>query len=102
MTDEMIEDAALFERVQYWKEFQPEAKNLFPTESALRWFIRQHDPALVDLDVLLKLPRGNYIDPEPFRAAAINLMRQPSVNRQPSGDSDSRACSTKIRSGELP
>jgi hypothetical protein len=102
----MIEDAALFERVQYWKEFQPEAKNLFPTESALRWFIRQHEQALVDLDVLLKLPRGNYIDPEPFRAAAINLMRRSShetvgVNRQPSGDLDSRAC-PKLRSGELP
>ena len=76
MENENLADAALFERIRYWKEFRREAGHLFPTDGALRWFIRCHESALVSAGVLLKLPRGNYVDPVPFRAAAINLMRQ--------------------------
>ena len=68
-------DAAQFERVRHWKTFRAEARNLFPTDDALRWFMRQHEAALVTAGALLKLPRGNFIDPGPFKAMALNLMR---------------------------
>lgn len=73
--DTVFEDAELFSRVRYWKDYQRETANVFPTEHALRWFIRKHESELVEIGVLLKLPRGTYIDPMPFSAAAINLMR---------------------------
>lgn len=76
MKEEEVAEIGLFERIRYWKEFRREAAHLFPTDGALRWFIRCHEDALVAAGALLKLPRGNYIDPGPFRAAAINLMLQ--------------------------
>jgi hypothetical protein len=75
MNDQMLADAALFRRIRYWKEFREGVTHLFPTDGALRWFIRQNEETLVASGVLLKLPRGNYIDPEPFRAAAMRLMQ---------------------------
>lgn len=69
-------DAALFERVRHWTEFRASAAHLFPTDAALRWFIRTHTAQLIAAGALLKLPRGNYVDPVAFRAVAINLMRQ--------------------------
>ena len=75
MKQENLADVALFERIRYWKEFRREAGHLFPTDGALRWFIRCHESALVSAGALLKLRRGIYVDPGPFRAAAINLMR---------------------------
>jgi len=75
MTNQIAADAALFERVQFWRDFRSGAANLFPTDGALRWFIRSHEQALIASGVLLKLPKGTYVDPQPFRAAAINLMR---------------------------
>ena len=80
MSDQIVSDAALFERIRFWKEFRLQAEQIFPTDSSLRWFIRTHEQALVASGVLLKLPRGTYIDPEPFRAAAINLMRYRSIH----------------------
>jgi hypothetical protein len=87
--DTVFEDAELFSRVRYWKDFQLETENVFPTEHALRWFIRKHESVLVEIGVLLKLPRGTYIDPMPFSAAAINLMRYGRVDsaRLPDGRS---------------
>jgi hypothetical protein len=76
MVDQVSSDASLFSRVRFWKSFRLQAENLFPTDDSLRWFIRKHEQALVASGVLLKLPRGTHIDPEPFCAAAINLMRQ--------------------------
>lgn len=75
MSTQIEADAALCKRIQPWKDARQELANLFPTDSALRWFIRKHEPALVATGVLLKLPRGTYIDPVPFAAAALNLMR---------------------------
>lgn len=75
VADQVSSDALLFGRIRYWKIFRQQADNLFPTDDSLRWFIRKHEAALVATGVLLKLPRGTYVDPEPFRAAAINLMR---------------------------
>lgn len=69
----------LYERIRPWRQFREDANHLFPTESAFRWFIRTHEHALLSCGALLKLSRGNYIDPAPFRAAAIGLMRAPSV-----------------------
>jgi hypothetical protein len=74
--DEQVEaDAALFDRIQYWKDFRTSATHLFPTDNAFRWFLRKHNTVLIAAGVLLKLPRGTYVDPGPFRALAINLMR---------------------------
>ncbi len=75
MSDQVIADAAQFARIRFWKEYRENAANLFPTEACLRWFMRKHERALVASGVLLKLPRGTYIDPVPFSAAALNLMR---------------------------
>jgi hypothetical protein len=75
MSEQVKADAAQFARIRFWKEYREHAANLFPTESALRWFIRKHEHALVASGVLMKLPRGTYIDPVPFSAAALNLMR---------------------------
>jgi hypothetical protein len=75
MKEQVLADAAQFERLRHWKAFRRESRNLFPTDDSFRWFLRQHEAALVTAGVFLKLPRGNFIDPEPFRAAAINLMR---------------------------
>lgn len=77
MNDHDLADAALFERIRYWKHFRLEATHLFPTEASFRWFIRKHDAELVDSSSLLKLPRGTYIDPELFQAVAMRLMRDP-------------------------
>ncbi len=76
MNENITADAALFERIRYWRDFRRETGHLFPTDGALRWFIRCHERALLSAGALLKLPRGNYVDPVPFRATAINLMRQ--------------------------
>lgn len=76
MTDQITSDSDLFARVRRWKDFRLQAQHLFPTESALRWFIRQHEQALVNAGVLLTLPRGHFVDPIPFQAVAINIMRQ--------------------------
>lgn len=73
--DQVLEDAELFARVRHWKDYQLDAKHVFATEHALRWFIRKHEDQLLKFGVLLKLPRGTYVDPVPFSAAAINLMR---------------------------
>jgi hypothetical protein len=75
MSDQVTADAAQFARIRHWKEYREQAAHLFPTECALRWFIRKHEPALVASGVLMKLSRGTYIDPIPFSAAALNLMR---------------------------
>jgi hypothetical protein len=74
MTEKMLADAALFERIRYWKDFRPSAGHLFPTNDSLRWFIRSHEPALLAAGALFKLTRGSFIDPEPFRAIALALM----------------------------
>ena len=71
-----ISTADVFSRVRYWKDFRAQAEHLFPTDSALRWFIRKHQKVLIDRGALLKLHRGDYIDPELFRAGAIELMGQ--------------------------
>ena len=84
--DTVFEDAELFSRVRYWKDYQRETENVFPTEHALRWFIRKHESELVEIGVLLKLPRGTYIDPMPFSAAAINLMRYGRVDSARMGE----------------
>lgn len=75
MSSQVAADALLFGRIRYWKIFRQQADHLFPTDDSLRWFIRKHESALVASGVLLKLPRGTYVDPEPFCAAVINLMR---------------------------
>lgn len=75
MQEQMVKDAALFERVRHWREFRAGAPHLFPTDNALRWFIRQHETELVSAGVLLKLARGNYVDPTPFKALSMNIMR---------------------------
>jgi hypothetical protein len=80
VSDQVTADAAQFARIRFWKEYREQAANLFPTESALRWFIRKHEQALVASGVLMKLPRGTYIDPVPFSAAALNLMRHGAAN----------------------
>lgn len=75
MTDNTLDDAALFGRIRHWKEFRATATHLFPSDHSFRWFIRTHEQALVDSGVLLKLPRGNYLDPHRFSAVAMRLMR---------------------------
>ena len=77
MSTTQTEDAALFKRVLYWKEFRNSAQHLFKTDDSLRWFIRKHERALLQSGVLLKFGRGNFIDPEPFQAKAIHLLRIP-------------------------
>lgn len=84
--DTVFEDAELFARVRAWKDYRQEAENVFPTEHALRWFIRKHESQLVALGVLLKLPRGTYIDPVPFSAVAMNLMRYGRLDSAPRVD----------------
>lgn len=69
-------DAALCMRIRHWKEARTGLENLFPTEGALRWFMRTNEHALIAAGVLLKLPRGKYVDPVPFAAAALNMMRR--------------------------
>ena len=85
MPFENLSDAALFRRIQPWREFRLAAAHLFPTESSLRWFIRKHGTELVDSRSLLKLPRGTYIDPEPFRATAMRLMLDSQSSGVPHG-----------------
>lgn len=75
MNEQAFADSALFSRIRPWKEFRTGAAHIFPTESSLRWFIRTHEPELVASGSLLKLPRGNFVDPVAFQAVAINLMR---------------------------
>jgi hypothetical protein len=75
MTHDTTSTSERFARIRYWKEFRISAQHLFPTDDALRWFIRKHESALVRTEALLKLPRGNYLDPEIFRLVAIDLMR---------------------------
>ena len=62
----MTDTTALFMRIKPWKEFRSEAKHLFPTDSALRWFLRTHDAALAQAGAVVKLRRGLYIDPPTF------------------------------------
>lgn len=81
MTSPHTDDAALFARLRHWKDILPETKNVLPSEHALRWFLRCHEPALVSAGALLKLPRGTYIDPERFKAVALSLMRDPASTR---------------------
>lgn len=75
MNSQVVSDAALFSRIRTWRDFRTTAEHLFPTDAALRWFIRTNEQALVASGALLKLPRGTYVDPIPFSAPAINLMR---------------------------
>jgi hypothetical protein len=75
MTIDSTSASDRFERIRYWKVFRASAQHLFPTDDALRWFIRKHEKELVSTEALLKLPRGNYVDPEVFRQVAIDLMR---------------------------
>jgi hypothetical protein len=75
MDKQREEDVDLFGRIVPWKQFRQQAAHLFPTESAFRWFIRTQDRNLVRAGALLKLTRGNYIDPKPFMATAVDLMR---------------------------
>ena len=75
MTDQILDDAALFGRIRHWKEFRATAGHLFPSDNSFRWFIRTHEQALLDSGVMLKLPRGNYLDPDRFPAVAMRLMR---------------------------
>lgn len=91
MSEQIMADAAQFGRIRFWREYREQAAHLFPTDHALRWFIRKHETTLIACGVLLKLPRGTYIDPIPFSAAALNLMRRGAVEhtvesrREPAG-----------------
>ncbi len=76
MSEQVMADAAQFSRLLHWKDYRKQVANLFPTDSALRWFNRTHEQALLAAGVLIKLPRGTYIDPVPFSAAALKLMRE--------------------------
>ena len=69
------QNVAQFRRLRHWKVFRLEASHLFPTNDSLRWFMRMHEHELVASGSLLKLPRGNFIDPEHFAATAIGLMQ---------------------------
>ena len=68
-------NAAVFDRLQHWKHFRPTADHLFPTNNSLRWFLRTNAAALHEAGAVLKLARGTYIDPEPFRGVAISLLQ---------------------------
>lgn len=69
-------ELALLARIRPWREFRQQLPHVFPTEASLRWFIRQHERELVATGALLKLTRGNFVDPDAFHAVAINLLRQ--------------------------
>jgi len=75
----MTDATALFMRIKPWKEFRSEAKHLFPTDSALRWFLRTHDTALAQAGAVVKLRRGLYIDPPIFMSSALDLLREAST-----------------------
>jgi len=81
MTNAASNTTSLFERIRPWKEFRASAKHLFPTDDSLRWLLRTHGPALEEAGAVLKLGRGIYVDPDPFKAVALDLMQQsaPSV-----------------------
>jgi len=66
--------AVVAARIRPWRDFRGQLPHLFPTEASLRWFIRQHEQALTESGALLKLSRGNFIDPDPFKAVALELM----------------------------
>ena len=70
-----VDQAELFGRIRHWKAFLPETQHILPSEGSLRWFIRCHEQALVSAGAVLKLPRGTYIDPEPFKALCLRLMQ---------------------------
>ncbi len=76
MKEHMKADAAQFQRLRHWKDYRERASNLFRTDWALRWFIRRHEERLVASGALLKTSRGTFIDPVPFSAMALNLMRE--------------------------
>ena len=68
-------DAAIFDRIRYWKDSRSSAAHLFPTNDSLRWFLRCHDKALRESGAVLKLAKGTFIDPESFRTVALPLMQ---------------------------
>ena len=74
-------NASTFCRVRHWKDFQPTAAHLVPTRDSLRWFMRTHDAELCRTGAILKLARGVFIDPEPFKDAALSLMQSAGHHR---------------------
>lgn len=67
--------AGVFERLQPWKQYRQRTSQVFGSDHSLRWFIRQHEQALVEAGALVKLTNGTYIDPVPFSAMALALMQ---------------------------
>ena len=75
MSEQIRADAEVFRRILAWRKYREQATHVFSTDHALRWFIRKHGPALQAGRALPKLPTGTFIDPVPFSAMALQLMR---------------------------
>jgi hypothetical protein len=73
-------ESEVFARIRYWKDYRPQAAHVFATDHSLRWFLRKHERELLSAGVLLKLPNGTYVDPLPFSALALRLLRAGSLS----------------------
>ena len=62
-------------RILPWRDFRPQVKHLFPTDSSFRWFLRTHENDLHGSGAMIKLRRGVYIDPVLFARTALDLLR---------------------------